>query len=124
VIAASVYEYCRDEESRERMARLAEAGLAMTEPRLASTAATTLLGRAVVVTGSIEGYTRDEAEAAVVACGGTSPGSVSKKTYCVVVGESSGASKINKARELGVPMIPASEFEDLLETGSWRATHS
>jgi DNA ligase (NAD+) len=124
VIAASVYEYCRDEESRERMARLAEAGLAMTEPRLASTAATTLLGRAVVVTGSIEGYTRDEAEAAVVACGGTSPGSVSKKTYCVVVGESPGASKINKARELGVPMIPASEFEDLLETGSWRATHS
>lgn len=124
VIAASVYEYCRDEESAERMARLAGAGVVLEEPRAKLTLAPMLEGRAVVITGSVEGYTRDEAEAAVVARGGTSPGSVSKKTYCVVVGESPGASKITKARELGVPMVPASEFERLLETGSWSATHS
>jgi len=122
VIAESVHRYCRDEESRERMARLAAAGLALEEPRTASSEAMTLEGRAVVVTGSVEGYTRDEAEAAVVARGGTSPGSVSKKTYCVVVGGSPGAAKVSRARELGVPMIPAGEFEALLTTGSWSAT--
>ena len=50
-----------------------------------------------------QGFTRDEAEAAIVARGGTSPGSVSKKTYCVVVGEAPGAAKVTKAEELGVP---------------------
>ena len=47
----------------------------------------TLEGRAVVITGTVPGYTRDEAGAAVVARGGTSPGSVSKKTFALVVGE-------------------------------------
>jgi DNA ligase (NAD+) len=44
---------------------------------------------------------------------------VSKKTYCVVVGEAPGASKVSKARDLAIPMVPAAEFENLLETGSW-----
>jgi DNA ligase (NAD+) len=69
------------------------------------------------VTGSIVGYSRDDAEAAIIARGGTSPGSVSKKTYCVVVGESPGASKLTKAEELGIPMVGADEFETLLATG-------
>jgi DNA ligase (NAD+) len=77
-----------------------------------------------VVTGAVEGFTRDEAEAAIVARGGTSPGSVSKKTYCVVVGEAPGASKLTKARELGVAMVAASEFRRLLNTGTWTATLS
>jgi DNA ligase (NAD+) len=71
------------------------------------------------VTGSVEGYTRDEAEAAIVARGGTSPGSVSKKTFCVVVGDAPGASKVTKAEQLAIPMIPAAAFETLLATGSW-----
>jgi len=124
VIATSVFAYCRDDESRERMARLSRAGQRMEEPTSPSTIEATLAGRAVVVTGSVEGYTRDEAEAAVVARGGTSPGSVSKKTYCVVVGEAPGASKVNRARDLGVAMIPASEFENLLNTGSWGVTQA
>jgi DNA ligase (NAD+) len=45
---------------------------------------------------------------------------VSKKTYCVVVGEAPGASKLTKARDLAIPMVPAAEFEILLDTGSWR----
>ncbi len=77
----------------------------------------TLLGKAVVVTGSVEGFTRQEAEAAVIARGGTSPGSVSKKTFCVVAGESPGASKLTKAETLGLPILPASAFVGLLETG-------
>ncbi len=122
VIAQSVYQYCREDETRERMARLAAAGMALGEPEPAPTLEATLEGRAVVMTGSIEGYSRDEAEAAIVARGGTSPGSVSKKTYCVVVGEAPGAAKVTKARDLGVPMIPPTEFERLLATGTWTVT--
>ena len=78
--------------------------------------------RAVVVTGSIEGYTREGAEAAIQRRGGTSPGSVSNKTYCVVMGAAPGSSKITKARALGVPILPSSEFEGLLATGTWANT--
>ena len=123
VIAGSVYLECREPESIERMARLAEAGLALSEPERGGLAAT-LAGRAVVVTGSVEGFSRDEAEAAVVARGGTSPGSVSKKTYCVVVGDAPGAAKVTRARELGVPMVSAVDFQRLLNTGTWFGTLS
>ncbi len=122
VIAASVYEYVRDEENRLRAQRFALDGLALAEPEIVSTLAPTLEGRAVVVTGSVEGYSRDGAEEAIVARGGTSPGSVSKKTYCVVVGEAPGASKVSRANELAIPMIPASEFSTLLNTGTWSTT--
>jgi DNA ligase (NAD+) len=118
IIAQSVYEWVRESENVERMARLAQLGLALSEPSLEEIAQT-LAGRAVVVTGSVEGYTRDEAEAAIVARGGTSPGSVSKKTFCVVVGDAPGASKVTKAEQLAIPMIPAATFETLLATGSW-----
>jgi DNA ligase (NAD+) len=124
VIAASVYEYCREPESRERMTRLVGDGLALVEPVSESRLAQTLEGRAVVVTGGLEGYSRDEAQDAIIARGGVSPGSVSKKTYCVVVGEAPGASKLTRASELGVALIPATGFRELLETGTWSATLS
>lgn len=123
VIAASLYRYVREPEVIERVARLREAGFSLAEPEPErSGAAAALAGRAVVVTGALEGYTREEAEAAVVAAGGTSPGSVSKKTYCVVVGESPGASKLARARELGVPLVAGEDFEYLLTMGVWRNT--
>ena len=78
----------------------------------------TLEGRAVVITGTVPGYTRDEAGAAVVARGGTSPGSVSKKTFALVVGDGAGASKLTKAESLGVPIIDATIFEEFLSTGA------
>jgi DNA ligase (NAD+) len=49
--------------------------------------------------------------------GGKSPGSVSKKTFALVVGDGAGASKLTKAEELGIPQIPADRFEELLATG-------
>jgi DNA ligase (NAD+) len=122
VIAQSVYEYARDDEARDRMVKMKVAGVALVQPVVLATIEATLSGRAVVVTGAVEGYSRDEATAAVQARGGTSPGSVSTKTYCVVVGEAPGASKVTKARDAGVPMIAASGFEELLMTGTWSAT--
>ena len=77
----------------------------------------TLEGRPVVVTGTLEGYSREAAEEAIVARGGTSPGTVSKKTFALVVGQSPGASKVAKAERLGVPMVDGERFDDLLESG-------
>jgi DNA ligase (NAD+) len=124
VIAASLFAYVHDDENRERIARFHEAGLALIEPGDDVTLSATLAGKAVVVTGSLPGYTRDEAEAAIIQRGGSSPGTVSKKTYCVVVGDAPGASKLAKAEELGVPIVGASGFEELLETGMWRFASS
>jgi DNA ligase (NAD+) len=76
-----------------------------------------LAGKAVVVTGTLQKYSREEAEAAIKARGGKSPGSVSAKTFAVVAGESPGASKITKAQELGLPMLDDDGFDQLLETG-------
>ena len=76
-----------------------------------------LAGKAVVVTGTLAGYTREEAEAAIVARGGKSPGSVSAKTYALVVGDGPGASKVTKAEQVGVPILDEAAFERLLETG-------
>ncbi|NBT37950.1 MAG: hypothetical protein EBT21_07575, partial [Actinobacteria bacterium] len=53
----------------------------------------------------------------IKARGGKSPGSVSAKTFCVVVGDAPGASKIAKAGELGIPVVQAGDFGKLLETG-------
>ena len=122
VIAQSVYMYCREDENVERITRLKASGLALVEPGPAASTEATLTGKAVVVTGSLAGYTREGAEAAIVARGGTSPGSVSKKTFCVVVGESPGAAKVVRAEELGIPRIGADQFATLLETGTWKTT--
>jgi len=124
IIAASVVLYMATPEHQERMERLNELGVALEEPRLSDDLAQTLAEKAVVVTGSVPGYSRDGAEAAIVARGGTSPGSVSKKTYCVVVGEAPGASKLAKAESLGVPMVSAEHFDDLLATGVWPSATS
>jgi DNA ligase (NAD+) len=77
----------------------------------------TLAGMSIVVTGTLEGFSREAAEEAVTGRGGKSPGSVSKKTTAVVVGESPGAAKLAKAQELGVPVLDEAGFVRLLETG-------
>lgn len=73
----------------------------------------TLAGKTVVVTGSLEGFSRDSAKEAIVERGGKAAGSVSKKTDYVVVGANAG-SKAAKAEELGIPMLDEAQFELLL----------
>ncbi|MCA5895205.1 NAD-dependent DNA ligase LigA [Isoptericola sp. NEAU-Y5] len=75
-----------------------------------------LAGLTVVVTGSLEGFSRDGAKEAVIAAGGKSAGSVSKKTDYVVVGENAG-SKATKAEDLGLPILDEAGFVRLLEGG-------
>ena len=77
----------------------------------------TLEGRTVVVTGSLDGFSRDGAKEAILARGGKAAGSVSKNTDYVVVGPGAG-SKEAKARELGLPILDEAGFVRLLETGT------
>jgi DNA ligase (NAD+) len=76
-----------------------------------------LAGRSVVVTGTLPGYSREAAEEAVKARGGKAPGSVSAKTTALVAGAEPGQSKLNRATELGIPILDQSGFEYLLKTG-------
>jgi DNA ligase (NAD+) len=127
VIAASLAEFVSADTNVAVIGRLRAAGVSTEEPGAAGTtgagagAATslsqTLSGKAVVVTGAVPGYTREGAEEAIMARGGTSPGSVSKKTFALVVGDAPGASKTKKAEEVGTPVVDASAFDALLETG-------
>jgi DNA ligase (NAD+) len=76
----------------------------------------TLDGLSIVVTGSLTGFSRDEAKEAIIARGGKAAGSVSKKTAYVVAGDAPG-SKYDKAVELGVPVLDEAGFLRLLENG-------
>jgi DNA ligase (NAD+) len=76
----------------------------------------TLAGLTVVVTGSLQDYSRDGAKEAILARGGKAAGSVSKKTDFVVVGENAG-SKADKAEQLGVPVLDEPQFSALLAGG-------
>ena len=76
-----------------------------------------LAGLTVVVTGSLEGFTRDSAKEAIISRGGKASGSVSKKTDYVVVGEKAG-SKEQKARDLGLTILDEAGFVQLLATGT------
>ncbi len=116
VIAATVHEWLADPAHRSLLERLEAAGVNVTGPEV-SALPQVLLGKNVVVTGTLDGYTRDEAEAAITDRGGKSPGSVSKKTTAVVVGDSPGAAKVTKAELLGVPILDQAAFAHLLKTG-------
>lgn len=76
-----------------------------------------LVGKNIVVTGTLVDFDRDGAERAIKDRGGKSPGSVSKKTFALVVGAEAGASKLTKAQELGVPVLTEEQFKVVLETG-------
>ena len=116
VIARAVREWFDDEHHRAVIEKLRAAGVNFEGPE-APDVAPTLDGMTVVVTGTLEGFTRDEVEAAIKARGGKSPGSVSKKTTALVVGEGPGASKLTKAQELAVPILDEAQFVHLLDTG-------
>jgi len=115
-IASSVHEWFAREDHRELIEKLRAAGVNFQGPERSSKPQT-LAGRAVVVTGTLERYNREEIEAAIKERGGKSPGSVSKKTTALVVGDGPGASKLTKAQDLGIPIIDEDAFEHLLETG-------
>jgi DNA ligase (NAD+) len=118
-IASSVVRWSRDPEAVALVAKLRASGvrLADPEPDPEDGAGSGLLdGVTLVVTGSLERFSRDEAKAAVEDRGGKVTGSVSRRTTAVVAGAAPG-SKVRKAEELGTPVLDEAAFVRLLESG-------
>lgn len=115
VIADAVIDWFAEEWHREIVDRWAAAGVRMEDER-DETVPRVLEGVTVVVTGTVEGYTRDSAKEAIIRRGGKSTGSVSKKTDFLVAGENAG-SKLEKAEQLGVKILDAEGFAVLLREG-------
>ena len=117
VIASSLVRYFASEENRAMIGQLrgrgVKFGAAGDSPQLPQT----LVGKSVVVTGTLRNLTREQAEAAITGRGGKSPGSVSAKTTAVVVGDGPGAAKLARAEALGIPVLDKEGFVELLETG-------
>jgi DNA ligase (NAD+) len=114
-IAAAVKEWFTVDWHRTIVDKWRAAGVRMADERDTSIERT-LEGVTVVVTGSLTGFSRDEAKEAIIARGGKASGSVSKKTDFVVAGDSPG-SKYDKAVELGVPILDEDGFRRLLAEG-------
>jgi len=112
IIAQSVYDYLHSPFGRETIEDLRRLGVSM-EQAAAPRAARTLEGKTLVVTGTLQAYSRDEINEVIARHGGRAASSVSKKTDYVVAGAEAG-SKLAKARELGIRILTEAEFEQLL----------
>lgn len=115
IIAESLQHWFEVDWHREIVDAWARAGVRMVD-EVAPASEQTLAGLTVVVSGTMPGYTRESAKEAIVQRGGKASSSVSKKTDVVCAGDGAG-SKVAKAESLGIPVLPAESFADLLERG-------
>jgi DNA ligase (NAD+) len=121
-IAAALKEWFAEDWHLEILDRWAAAGVRMEDERDESTPRT-LEGLTIVVTGSLPDFSRDEAKEAILTRGGKAAGSVSKNTSYVVAGENAGT-KLDKAEQLGIPVLDEDGFRELLENGPAAAPES
>ena len=111
IIAKSVYDFFREEQTIDLINRLKEYGVNMVAEKEEGTD-DRFAGMTFVLTGTLEKYSRDEASEIIEKFGGKTSGTVSKKTSYVLAGESAG-SKLVKAQELGIKIISETEFEEM-----------
>ncbi len=115
-IAAAVRDWFTVDWHRDVVAKWRAAGVRMVD-EVDESVPRTLEGLSIVITGSMDGFSRDEAKEAITVRGGRAAGSVSKKTAFVVAGDAPG-SKYDKAIELGVPVLDENGFRVLLDRGA------
>ena len=117
VVGAAIAEYFRGEHTRDTLWHLVEAGVVAEAPApgsvLEAASEGPLTGKTLVVTGSLAGFSRQEAEEAIRVAGGHAASSVSAKTDYLVAGEKAG-SKLAAAAKLGVPVLDEAAFRELL----------
>jgi len=111
-VAENVFEFFHNDKNITVIKELLAAGVKPEQPKKLKTTGK-LAGKTVVVTGSLENFTRQEVEQAVRQAGGKISSSVSKKTDFVLAGEEPG-SKLDKAQQLGVKVIDEKEFMEML----------
>ena len=116
-VAESIVMFFQNERNRDVIEKLRAAGVTFDQSGgEQQEVPQTLAGKTLVLTGSLPGLTRDEAKELIRSHGGTATSSVSSKTDYVVAGDEPG-SKIDKARELNVPILNRDQFQELLENG-------
>jgi DNA ligase (NAD+) len=113
-IASSIAEFFAAPSNRALVAQLEKFGLTLTGTR--KQRGTTLAGQTFVITGTLPNYSRDQAKQMIEDAGGKVAGSVSKKTNYLLAGSDAG-SKLDKAKELGVPIIGEKEIDAMLRNG-------
>ncbi|WP_164201311.1 NAD-dependent DNA ligase LigA [[Micrococcus luteus] ATCC 49442] len=121
-IAAALKEWFAEDWHLEIIDRWAAAGVRMKDERDESTPRT-LEGLTIVVTGSLPDFSRDEAKEAILIRGGKAAGSVSKNTSYVVAGDNAGT-KLDKAEQLGIPVLDEDGFRELLANGPAAASEA
>jgi DNA ligase (NAD+) len=114
VVARSVYDYFRNKANRQVIDDLLAAGVRPQPPQKKKNAV--LQGKTFVVTGTLKGFSRQEIERLIKDSGGKTSSSVSRKTDYVLAGAEPG-SKLDKAGELGVPVISEEEFLKMIGSG-------
>lgn len=114
IIAKSIIEYFNKEENKETLQELRNLGINMAYTGEKVKESEEFNNKTFVLTGSLEIFTRDEAEEKIELLGGKTSGSVSKKTSVVIVGANPG-SKYRKAQELGIPIWTEQEFKEKLD---------
>jgi len=112
IIAQSVYDYLHSEFGQRTIDDLAACGVVLEAPRKAA-AAGPFVGKTLVVTGTLQKYSREQAEELIQSLGGRAASSVSKNTDYLLAGEKAG-SKLTKAQQLGVTILTEAEFEKLI----------
>jgi DNA ligase (NAD+) len=112
VVAKSIYEFFQDKKNLEYIAKLEKAGIETEKPKIKKSQK--LANKKMVITGSLESISREEAKEKIRLAGGDWVSSVSKNTDYVVVGEEPG-SKYDQAKKLGVKIIDEKEFSELLK---------
>jgi DNA ligase (NAD+) len=120
VVAEGIVRFFSDEHTRDTLHRLVEASVSAEAPAPGATVEATegpLSGKTLVVTGTLPGFSRTEAEEAIRAAGGHAASSVSAKTDYLVAGDKAG-SKLARAEALGVPVLDEEGFRRILEEGS------
>jgi DNA ligase (NAD+) len=118
IIAKSVYEFCRSDEGKQVFEQLAHAGVSLeTSEEDSVDRSGVFANKTLVVTGTLEHYSRDEIERVIEKLGGKASGSISKKTDYLVAGQAAG-SKLQKAEQLGVKILTEAEFRELAESKS------
>ena len=116
VIADSISEWFSEKRHQKIIEKWEKSGVALVDQQPKNNLKQTLTGLTIVVTGSLVDFTRDGAAEAIVLRGGKCSSSVSSKTDFVVAGDAAG-SKLQKAEELGVPVLDEAGFKSLLANG-------
>jgi DNA ligase (NAD+) len=114
IMAKDIHAWFQEPAHRGMIEEFRAAGLKLTEDKRAKKAGgADLGGKTFVVTGTLQNYQREDIENLIKQLGGKAAGSVSKKTDFVIAGEKAG-SKLDKAKELGVPVISEQDFEKMI----------